>query len=37
MRNYYLAHKKYQLDYFVDLLRILGQLNFLFHGLVLEI
>ena len=37
MRNYYLAHKKYQLGYFVDLLKILGQLNFLFHGLVLKI
>ena len=37
MRNYYLEPKKYQLGYFVDLLKIFGQLNFLFHGLVLEI
>ena len=36
-RNYYMAHNKLLLGHSVDFLKILGQLSFLFHGLVLEI
>ena len=36
-RNYYIAHNNLLLGHSVDFLKILGQLSFLFHGLVLEI
>ena len=35
--KYYMAHNKLLLGHSVDFLKILGQLSFLFHGLVLEI
>ena len=36
-RNYHIKPKKELLGHFVDFLKILGQLNFLFHGLVLKV
>lgn len=35
-RNYYMTYNKLLLSHFIDFLKILGQLDFFFHGLVLK-
>ena len=36
-RNYHITHNEKTIGQFLDFLKILGQFNFSFHGLVLEI